>query len=71
MFPRYLAVLADFNSILCSFYAYITEFFFLDTVITSHLSWLNSVDQFDSHSSSLCRSDCNVSETGGELLVIR
>ena len=46
MFPKYLAVSADFNSILCSLYAYITGFFFLDTLITSLLSGLNSVDHF-------------------------
>ena len=69
MFPKYLAVSADFYSILCSLYGYITGFFFLNTVITSHLSGLNSVDQFDSHSSSICRSDCKVSESDGKLIV--
>ena len=38
-------------------------FFLFDILITSHLSGLNSIDQVDSHSSSLCRSDCKTSES--------
>ena len=37
--------------------------------MTSHLSGLNSIDQVDSHSSSLCRSDCKVSESDLEFIV--
>ena len=37
--------------------------------MTSHLSGLNSIDQVDSHSSSLCRSNCKVSEFDLELIV--
>ena len=33
----------------------------LDILITLHLSGLNSIDQVDSHTSSLCRSDCKTS----------
>ena len=47
MSPKYLAVLADFNSMLWSLYGNVIEFFFLDNLITSHLSGLNSIDQFD------------------------
>ena len=35
----------------------------LDILITSYLSGLNSIDQVDSHSSSLCRPDCKTSES--------
>ena len=41
----------------------------IDILMTSHLSGLNSIDQVDSHSSSLCRSDCKVSESDLELIV--
>ena len=44
-------------------------FRWLDILITSHLSGLNSIDQVDSHSSSLCRSDCKTSESDLELMV--
>ena len=40
-----------------------------DILMTSHLSGLNYTDQVDSHSSSLCRSDCKVSESDLELIV--
>ena len=46
MSPKYWAVLADFNSMLWNLYGNIIRHFFLDTLITSHLSGLNSIDQF-------------------------
>ena len=44
-------------------------FFFLDIKLTSHLSELNSMDQFNSHCSYLCKSFCRVSGSVGEFIV--
>ena len=44
-------------------------FFLFVILMTSHLSGLNSIDQVDSHSSSLCWSDCKVSESDLEFIV--
>ena len=43
--------------------------FFLVILSTSHLSGLNSIDQLDSHCSSLCRSACKISGSEGEFKV--
>ena len=43
--------------------------FFLFILNTSHLSGLNSIDQLDSHFSSLCWSACKISGSEGECIV--
>ena len=44
-------------------------FFFLDTLITSHLSGLNFIDLFDSHFSNSCKLVCKVSGSDREFIV--
>ena len=69
MIPKYLAVLADFNSDCEVCRGLMIGFFFFFYKSALHLSGLSSIDQLDSHFSSLCWSVCKISRSEGDSIV--